>query len=170
MKTPSLSDLERLAMIYFVANTPSYLYRHYRADQSVQSLSRNNDSKALVEYLVEILNEEKFLDLEMAYAYAVLVALTFKDLNEVESALEVISLDNLDWGNDIISMWSQTNIRTEKIKIKIESKPQERIIPSDTRKENDDVVLINMVNKPKASLYDDNIHGVIMDNIIKIGN
>lgn len=94
-------ELDNLKEWYIYANTPMYLYKHFREEGSLRNLSEKLD----VSELTEIYNHyraSKKQNLEnVVISYAVLTALTLKDPYLAEKAFKKIDLSCLRWGNDI---------------------------------------------------------------------
>lgn len=104
-----------LARIYLVANTPSYLYRHYRSDQSVQEVSNQNSAMDLLLFARQIAQLPNRTLRQVIQAYAGLVALTLKD---VEVRIDDRnSLQGLDWGEAILSLGSNNQVSTSQIQL-----------------------------------------------------
>ena len=108
----SLLNLEELRRIYVFANTPAYLFRRYRGDESVKALA---DAASLTELISEIKevdgNPERSFD-DVVSAYAALVAATHKDQAPTRAAFESLVISNLDWTASIIEIWAATLIST----------------------------------------------------------
>ena len=118
MINTSYLNIDQLAQTYLVANTPSYLYRHYRSDQSVQDFARHNNTEDLVSIAEQISRFKNRTLEDLILAYAAIVALTFKDFREVKDALGRASFTGLDWATDIIKLWDNTRIPTQTINVK----------------------------------------------------
>lgn len=97
-------NLRQLGRIYLLANIPSYLYRHYRANPTVQDFAKKNTVSDLFSMVARIgRREDRTLD-EITQAYAALVALTFKNSQDVKSARAQVSLDGINWAEDILAL------------------------------------------------------------------
>ena len=114
MADRSLLNLEELRRLYAFANTPAYLFRRFRRDESVKRLA---DAVSLPELVSEIKevdgNPERSLD-DVVSAYAALVAATHKNPARTRPALESLVVSNLDWIGSIIELWAATLISTDK--------------------------------------------------------
>lgn len=109
----------QLARIYLVANTPSYLYRHFRADSSVLEIAKRNTIDDLVSFAASIANAPKRTLRDVVSAYAALVALTFKNQHEVSEKTADVSFENLDWARRIVDLGGYNQTRNVKIDINI---------------------------------------------------
>jgi hypothetical protein len=124
----SILNEPQLARIYLVANTPAYLYRNYRADPSVWEIARRHTVDDLVSFAVEHANERKLKD--VVFAYAALVALSFKDQREVLDRTANVSFENLDWGRKLLELGRHE--QTGNVKIEITVPPRIEQQPSTT--------------------------------------
>ncbi len=91
--------------IYFLANTPYYLYAMLRRDSFVISLS-SKDSNTLIQEFKDKANAGIRSQEEMASLYATLVALTFKPMAEVRDFMSSIKEGaSYEWFPDIINLF-----------------------------------------------------------------
>lgn len=120
MKTLSLSELERLAQIYVVANTPSYLYRHFKKDPAVEDLAKTNSVAELVSTAkIDGATAARSLP-EIVSAYAALIALTLKDYNQISNTLREGNFPGLHWAKDIVRVWDRTRISTQTLPVSVQ--------------------------------------------------
>lgn len=112
MNTLSQGAIRRLTEIYLVANTPPYLYRQFRSDQSVQNLADQTSEEELVKLIKQVDSSEERKISDVAVAYAATVALTFKDSKSVDLALDGVQFENLQWVRSILRFWKETTIPT----------------------------------------------------------
>jgi len=115
----SILNEPQLARTYLVANTPSYLLRHYRAEPSVYDLATRNTVDDLVSFASEVANDDKRKLKEVVFAYATIVALTFKNQSEVNEKLTNISFQKLDWAEKILSFAEHNQAANIKIEVRI---------------------------------------------------
>lgn len=107
MANLKILNLEALETIYLVANTPSYLLRHYRNNQSVQSFANLHS----IDELVSEIDRVSSLDIssrtleDIVGAYSAIVALTFKSSDEIERASNKLSFENILWAEQILYLW-----------------------------------------------------------------
>lgn len=99
-----IDDNNQLLEILVFANTPSYLYRHFRRNASVIRIARENDTSVLIARLDETLKEEIDAPEKYVEAFALLIALSMKPYSEVKSFLERKVLPNLDWSAEILGI------------------------------------------------------------------
>jgi hypothetical protein len=117
MINTSILNQSQLAQIYLVANTPSYLFRHYKADSSIWELARRYSVDELVSAIAEIANlNERTLN-HIVLAYAALVALSFKNPREVEAAASRVSFDRLNWAQHILALAKSQQTSTQEFEI-----------------------------------------------------
>ena len=100
----SALNLERLGRIYLLAKIPSYLFRHFRADPSVQEFARNNTVADLFSLVAEVARQEQRTLEQITQAYAALAALTFKNAREVREARAHVSLTGISWAEHILAL------------------------------------------------------------------
>ena len=100
--------MDALARWYYFANTPAYLYRHYRENCSVQEFADENSISGLIETVLEItaIDTSTRTINQVVIAYAALVGLTFKNVREVRESLRGKDLDSLVWAQRILNLWS----------------------------------------------------------------
>lgn len=117
----NLSSLNenQLGRIYLVANTPSYLFRHYRLDESVQRLARQNTVSDLVDFVSSVATNRDRTLLQTLQAYAALVALTFKG-KETRSVNQDL-FEGLDWARSIVALGAAS--KTATTEVQLTSKP-----------------------------------------------
>lgn len=122
---------DQLARIYLVSNTPSYLYRHFKADSTVQDLARLNSPLDLASTLGEIAaidpNERTLR--QIVSAYASIVALTFKQPREVFDAVADIRLSSIVWGDKILNLWNASETTTQVTEVVV---PPKIVTPTPT--------------------------------------
>ena len=111
-------DLDPLYKSYLFANTPMYLYQHFREHAALEELAKRVSLQELIEEFNQQVNKEPRTIEDVVTAYALLVAITFLDYKQVISALNNLDLSRLDWGNDITSIFRARAIPTKTITIK----------------------------------------------------
>jgi hypothetical protein len=111
------NDRDRLGRIYLVANTPSYLYRHFRRDSSVIELARATSTDALAGFVREVQDLPERSPTDVAAAYAAVVALTFHDPERVRAEMGDISESALAWIGPILKLWYDSFIATQIVEI-----------------------------------------------------
>ena len=99
----SEADTSELLGIFLVANTPNYVLKHFRSCSCVQRLCDQYRTEEFVEWFA--FRHAPFsvsrIDEATVYAYALLVALSFKPFEEIISAFDQIDVSGLLWGNYI---------------------------------------------------------------------
>jgi hypothetical protein len=98
MKTEmdSILDLNSLRDFYFCANTPVYLYTHFRRDASVQLLAKKVDANRLISCLKDLSKEQTNETMLFVRIYAILAALSHKLQSEL-GELRTFAIPNVEW-------------------------------------------------------------------------
>lgn len=103
MTTKSQLNLATLSDIYAVSNTPTYLYRHFRTDSSVQHLGKIEPTEDLMALARHICTQEGKTLSDIVAIYASLVALSFKPLNEIKDAT-AREIPQIRWASELINL------------------------------------------------------------------
>jgi len=90
--------------IYYLANTPSFLYKMLRQDSYVQLLSQNSTSE-LIKSFEERASKPISTIQEMAMSYAFLVALSFKEIHEVKGFFEYAKNIKFEWFSEVANFY-----------------------------------------------------------------
>jgi formate dehydrogenase maturation protein FdhE len=98
--------------IYVVANTSTYLYRQFRSKEIIRDLANRYPEKDLINYIKKIDSSQNPSISDVANAYAVSVALTFKNSEKVKKLLQSYQFKRLEWISHIIQIWKDTEIPT----------------------------------------------------------
>ncbi|MBA7578946.1 hypothetical protein ES708_20812 [subsurface metagenome] len=113
-------DIQPLIDAYLFANTPSYLYRHFRQNASLKELAENNPIKSLVsEYNIRTAKKRKTVE-DVAVAYSILTTITFLEYQQALVAFDMINLSKLDWGNEIKDIYTSRIRITDITKLDVE--------------------------------------------------
>lgn len=108
----SAAELDQLAPIYLVANTPEYLYRRFRAESAIQRLAEQSKPADLVNLILQVDRSAERAVHKVVAAYAATVGLTLQDSREVLRALEGFEVTNLNWVDKILQLWDQNRTAT----------------------------------------------------------
>ncbi len=101
-------DLKPLVEAYLFANTPMYLFRHFRENASLRELTQQTSVEALTaEYIDRTRKEWKSIE-DIVVAYAILIAITFLEYGQVLTVFESLDLSHLDWGEEIKDIFQTT--------------------------------------------------------------
>lgn len=106
---------------YMLANTPVYLYRHLRAEPSVESLAGSATPEELLAAVSAFETQPNRSAEGAAVAYAMLVALSFQNYRTVQQALAKWRPRTLRWATHIIAIIGQTAIATNVVRVKAPS-------------------------------------------------
>jgi hypothetical protein len=100
-------NLDRLVGIYIDANTPAYLYKHFRSDPTVWELSKKMDAPTLMTIYSKIAAKNDRTPREVALGYAALFAITLGgDYETAHRTLNQLRSYDLDWAPQIVAMFS----------------------------------------------------------------
>lgn len=95
-------DFDNLISFFLYANTPHYIYKHFRRNQSIQSLKRKYSIETLINEFLENLNN---LDLKsIVTRFSILVALSFYDFKDIRTFLSEVDLEKDYFGKKIAQM------------------------------------------------------------------
>jgi len=105
MNTEAALNLTALVEWYMFASIPGYLYRHFRADATIQNLVRRLPTEILIaDYDAHTRKTDRSAE-DVTIAYAVLIGLTFLSYRETLAAFDRLDLSRLDWGDEIKSIF-----------------------------------------------------------------
>jgi len=102
MNLPNQIDVHEIDQVYLVANTPSYLFKHLRACNSVQWMAANLNVEQLEELYRKNRGEEDLTKHSAALAYALIAALSLHEYSAVAETLKRIPVNELSWGRQFI--------------------------------------------------------------------
>ena len=143
-------DLDTLKGKIILANVPSYLYRHFRADASVQFLAES-PTESLIKFFNSLVKKkDKSFD-TIAVCYAIIVALTFKEYSQVRYFFDKLETYDLEWLPEIKAIYLSSVRITESSQYTIPSirpiEPQFQISSGNsfTKEEVKPVILIERV-------------------------
>jgi hypothetical protein len=106
----TLQDLpDSVKQIYYLANTPSFLFRMLREDNFVRLISYRDSQELIKLFNSEAEKELKSSD-QVAFLYALYIALTFKERNEVGEFFKQGLAIKFDWFADISKLYFQNYI------------------------------------------------------------
>jgi hypothetical protein len=112
-------DIKGLETFYLFANTPSYLYRNFRSNETVSSLIVHNQlSDLLATYMACTEAENRPIE-NVVIAYAILVSFTFLEPKDAKAAFDQVDLSTLDWGYEIENLFTASIKSTTSVQIKL---------------------------------------------------
>lgn len=101
---------------YFFANTPMYLYKKLAGSDYVMQLSHKDES-----VLLEVINNANPDEpTTISNAYSALLALLKKNIDS-SGLIQTEALNNLEWGNEMITIYHRKNPPTNHVSFKIPS-------------------------------------------------
>jgi len=109
----SPEEISILEKIYIVANTPSYLYKHFKREVCVERLASNYNVKELIKHIAQIDRKKERLLADVTSAYAACVAMTFHDVRTVTGLMRQLKFRNIEWVKEIINIWESSYIPTQ---------------------------------------------------------
>jgi hypothetical protein len=105
----SIINLDALRRWYLFANIPGYLFRHFRSDDSVRALGRAYGANDLIQEVVRVDSLGVSSVDETTLAYAALVALSFRNADEVAAALPGLgNVRNIRWLDELLAYVTET--------------------------------------------------------------
>ena len=110
----SNSDKSILSDVYIICNTPRTLYGSFRANSIVQDLANSNSTKDIIELFIKI-GEDGIGSIEdLAYAYELYIALTFKEYDDVFKFYSDKGNINFEWFPEIKDIYLKSYKHTNK--------------------------------------------------------
>lgn len=92
------------ARVFVVANTPTYLFKHFRSIQSIQALATEMSTKAVLKRCTQLSALKKpVMDDELNF-YIHLVALCFAPKLEYRDALDDLAQAPFRWAKQLVSL------------------------------------------------------------------
>jgi hypothetical protein len=129
IRSSDVADFEALCVKFLEANTPWYLYRHFRVSDGPKQLAERYTAQQLVDEIdSQMAAEGRDLN-NVVVAYACAVALTRRPLAEASAALEHGPAKSPPWFQEIIEMYRATSIATNSLPlINFEARPQPMVL------------------------------------------
>jgi hypothetical protein len=92
-------NIDNLAQILILSNTPYYLFKKFSNDESVKSLAFDNSSEKLINFFYAYIKRNIKKTEELVVLYSIIVALSFKTKREVSEFFNQLDKLNIKWGN-----------------------------------------------------------------------
>ena len=121
-------DIKGLEQFYLFANTPGYLYRHFRSSETVSSLIERNRLSDLVDAYKSYTESANRPIENVVVAYAILMSFTFLKLQDALEMFSQVNLSRLDWGEEIKRTFESSIIGTTSVRIQVPPKVLNRQI------------------------------------------
>jgi hypothetical protein len=104
-----LDDINKETVLrdYMLANTPAYLYRHLRLQPSVEAIARSATPQELTKAISSLDTKHDRTAVDVAIAYAMLVALSFQNQSDVDQAIRDWHPRTLSWASHMLSIMKQ---------------------------------------------------------------
>jgi glutamate/tyrosine decarboxylase-like PLP-dependent enzyme len=103
-------NLPAIVRHYMLANTPAYLYRNLRAEPSVESFAASSTPEELLRAVGAYEEKPNRTSADIAIAYAMLVALSFQNYEDVQRSVVQWKPRILTWAQHIFLIIAQRAI------------------------------------------------------------
>lgn len=113
-------DLEGLKEILIFANTPLYLYKNFRKNEAVQTLAKVYSPEDLIRYFDYNLENATVSFNNLTLAYAMLIALSLKEYDQVISFFNRLDSYSIKWAKELKYIFLKSSIVEQHIEKKIE--------------------------------------------------
>lgn len=124
-------DIKQLTKYYIYANTPPYLYKHFRENQSVKDLSDACTTDELSKSLEELARSKQNNLEDFVAIYAIILALSYKPYSEIKAVLGRIENYEIDWKEDLLRIIEADSTQDIFSTYQIESNPESEVIEAD---------------------------------------
>ncbi|MBL7068804.1 MAG: hypothetical protein ISS34_02995 [Candidatus Omnitrophica bacterium] len=108
----NILDTYALREILIFANTPMYLYRHFKQNISVRDLSKRHSSTDLIKYFEHIVKQLPRDLNTLIYVYASIIALTFKESPEAMKFFIKLDEYKFKWTRELKYIYISTHKST----------------------------------------------------------
>ena len=112
MRIEEQLDIESISETCMVSNTPKFLYKRLRANASVEQFAKKHTIESIAKNYRNLLRKKERTFDENALAYALLVALYFKDYAELKSVAKRLPVRSLRWGKELRDILLSSAIST----------------------------------------------------------
>jgi len=143
-KLYKILNINTLIEIYALSNTPHYLYEKLKELDSPINISKKYNSSEITEVFHKLLENKISTISELVFAYALIIALTYKPYKEVKTFFEDIAKIDIKWFDKISDIYLSTASVNQFVTKK--AKPK-RIFVKDVTFQHSDSV-INKTIKP----------------------
>lgn len=92
----NILDLVSLKEIYLLANTPLYLYKHFKRNPSIQILSKKYDLNEIKKIFCWLVKQPRSID-RLACIYSLIIALSFKLDHNTRLFIMNLSKFKVEW-------------------------------------------------------------------------
>lgn len=98
-------NIDELAQIFILANTPNYLYKNYSSDPSINKLAEGYSSEDLITVFREINRKEITSCEDVVLFYSVIVALSKKPSKDVRELFKEMNGLSFRWAKQISEIY-----------------------------------------------------------------
>ncbi|MBU6482977.1 MAG: hypothetical protein KGS09_20855 [Nitrospirae bacterium] len=112
MSIPTEIDSHEIDLVYLVANTPAFLYKHLRHNNSVQWMAAKFSIDELCRIYQELRTPSGRNNFPVSLSYAVITALSLKEYSVVSEVLRGLPVEGLDWGRIFLDIVLSQSIPT----------------------------------------------------------
>lgn len=113
MTLKDLFNFEKIKQHYYFANTPNYLFKKLREEQTVEEFAKNNNVENLVKIFNDYLKENRLEVDDLIFMYVIIVALTFKSKQDVTKFFEKLDDYQIEWFKEFKNIYLNSFIPTE---------------------------------------------------------
>lgn len=124
MSSFEIENFKESAEMFMCANTPSYLYKHLKKLQEVESFAHKMSTKGLYKLCKQTSEASKKNHESELRFYICLIALSFKAYPESSTYLKLLETNEYKWANSIISLILEEYVPVTMRKIHIKNKPK----------------------------------------------
>ena len=97
-------DVGDLATRFVAANTPAYLFKHFRRDEGVRLMGHELTTREIVEALSDAASRPMLTIEDHTRCCALLVALSFKDTRELETHWQTLQRLPFRWAQELTGL------------------------------------------------------------------
>ncbi len=147
---PNKEDLEHLAQLYVICNTPHFLYRKFRNDGITKNIS-DFPTEKIISALLKLGSEGVSNINELAYFYAVYISLTLKDDYEnVRNFYNKEGSIGFEWFPEIKSIYLTSTIPSNSFTISFQDMnyaPTVEVIQFQNKNQYETLIELNISSK-----------------------
>ena len=115
--TPNSDEIRQFREIYLVSNTPSYLHKRLRQLPAVQRLAESMSVDDLAREYKRYASAVRRTPDDLSTAYALLVAISFKEPEHAIPALRSLNVTKLEWARTLRDLAMAKTPSTQSIRI-----------------------------------------------------
>ncbi len=140
-------NLPLLGEILLLANTPNYVYKNFRRQETVRQLATKYSAEQLIQEYHSRLSRADRLNDDLIVAYAVLVGLTFLDYSKAIDAINKLDMSLIIWGHEIKNIFVATAKVVNVVDISYQPLKNSSIVTSAPESTQTQIIVINIDQK-----------------------